>query len=70
MITPKQFLLRRPYNHMPAGTKLYEALKHDYGLAKDDTRTYEREYVSVTRNEDGDYPLFTIPKSLLEEVKS
>jgi len=50
------------------GDIVYESAKHDYGLASDDTDITGIYHVSVTFNEDGDYPFFTIPFEDLEEV--
>jgi hypothetical protein len=50
------------------GTIVYESTKHDYGLASDDTDITGIYHVSVTLNEDGDYPFFTIPFEDLEAV--
>ena len=47
---------------------VYDSVKHDYGLASDDTRITGIEHVSVTFKEDGDYPFFTIPRADLQEV--
>ncbi len=51
-----------------AGSIVYRQRGWDYGLASDDTRATGVEHVSVTLNEDGDYPGFTIPLRDLEEV--
>lgn len=50
------------------GDIVYDSIKHDYGLANDDTRITGIEHVSVTFKEDGDYPFFTIPRQDLEEL--
>lgn len=52
----------------PAGTIVYDLLKHDYGLASDDTRFSGIEHVSVTLDPTGDWPSFTVIKSDLEPV--
>jgi len=51
-----------------AGTVVYDSVKHDYGLASDDTRLTGVEHVSVTLNEDGDYPTFTVALDNLEKI--
>lgn len=48
------------------GDVVYALRKADYGLANDDWRNTGIEHVSVTFNEDGDYPSFTIPVEDLE----
>ena len=53
-------LLHDRFNHK-AGTVVYKSEKHDYGLARDDTNTYGFVHISVTLNEDGSYPFFTVP---------
>lgn len=50
------------------GQTVYELIHYDYGLASDDTRFTGVEYVSVTLDESGDYPSFTIPKHELKEI--
>ena len=55
-------------NDMPVGTIVYDLRGHDYGLASDDTRHTGIEHVSVTLNEDGDYPSFTIHRKSLEKM--
>lgn len=50
------------------GDTVYEHLGHDYGCSRDDTMYTGIEHISVTLNEDGDYPFFTIPKAHLNEV--
>ena len=41
---------------------------HDYGLASDDTRITGIEHVSVTKDPEGGWPSFTIPKAHLEQL--
>lgn len=50
------------------GTFVYLLMRSDYGLSRDDTETTGIEHISVTLNEDGDYPSFTIPRNHLERV--
>lgn len=50
------------------GDIVYECTKHDYGLANDDTRATGVLHTSVTLDENGDYPFFTIPVHNLEEI--
>lgn len=47
---------------------VYDCMKYDYGLSNDDTRFLGVHHVSVTFNEDGDYPCFTIPYAQLEPI--
>ncbi|QIN99728.1 hypothetical protein bastian_115 [Salmonella phage bastian] len=51
-----------------AGQTVYSLKFHDYGLASDDTRYTGIEHTSVTLDETGDYPSFTIPKDFLKEI--
>lgn len=51
-----------------AGDAVYDQRGHDYGLASDDTRITGIEHVTVTLNENGDYPGFTVPKHHLIKV--
>lgn len=48
---------------------VYSLKGWDYGLAGDDTRLLGIEHKSVTKNEDGDYPSFTIPVEDLEKIE-
>lgn len=52
-----------------AGTTVYELMRCDYGLSNDDDRMTGIEHISVTLSPEGDYPSFTHPKHLLEEIK-
>lgn len=52
----------------PVGTICYDFMRHDYGLASDDTRITGVPHVSVTLDPDGGYPSFTIVATDLEEV--
>lgn len=53
---------------MPEGTLVYDSAKYDYGCSSDDTRITGVKHISVTFKENGDYPFFTIPKYILEEI--
>lgn len=66
----KKFKLLNVPSHADAsvGDVVYRALVHDYGLSRDDTEISGIEHVSVTFNEDGSYPLFTVPVHYLEKV--
>ena len=55
-------------NDLPAGTICYDLMKHDYGLASDDTRLTGVPHVSVTLDPEGGYPSFTIVAADLEEI--
>lgn len=50
------------------GSIVYSCEKYDYGLANDDTRLLGVKCVSVTFDENGDYPFFTVKQSILEEI--
>lgn len=66
------FVLTKDYHtseSAKAGTIVYELMKSDYGLACDDSNATGVHHVSVTLNHDGDYPSFTYPFHLLEEIK-
>lgn len=54
----------------PAGTIVYDCVKYDYGLSRDDTYFTKIEHVSVTLDPTGDYPSFTVPKTDLEVMPS
>jgi hypothetical protein len=52
------------------GDIVYDSKGHDYGCANDDTRMTGIEHQSVTLDDCGDYPFFTIPKMDLEVIGS
>lgn len=57
------------FNEMKQGDIVYGAVKHDYGLANEDSHTTGVLHKSVTIEPNGDYPYFTVPAHLLEEIK-
>ena len=50
------------------GDVVFDCTMFDYGLSSDDTRMLGIEHISVTYNEDGSYPFFTIPVKDLREI--
>jgi len=50
------------------GDFVYSCRYHDYGLANDDSRLTGKPHISVTLNEDGDCPSFTVQRSHVKEV--
>jgi hypothetical protein len=52
-----------------AGTIVYPARGHDYGLANDDTRMTGVPHKSVTLDKAGGYPTFTSPVPDLEQIE-
>lgn len=58
----------RKYRIKESGDIVYDLVKPDYGLANQDTRKTGIEHKSVTLDENGDYPSFTIPVNQLEEI--
>ncbi len=50
------------------GDTVYDQKGYDYGLSNDDSRLFGIEHVSVTKNSDGSYPGFTIPKRDLRVI--
>lgn len=52
------------------GDHVYSCVKHDFGLAREDTIHFGYQFVSVTKNKDGDYPCFTIPLHDLIKVSN
>ncbi len=52
----------------PAGTKCYEFHGHDYGCAREDTMYSGVSHISMTLNEDGSGPYFTIPLEDLDPM--
>jgi hypothetical protein len=53
---------------LEVGQIVYELLRHDYGLARDDTFAFGKPHISVTHDASGDYPSFTIPFANLAQV--
>lgn len=51
-----------------AGMIVYDFYKADFGLSVEDTKSTGVRHISVTLNEDGDYPFFTVPEHDLEEI--
>ena len=59
----------RAAGEVEVGKFVYDSAGHDYGLASDDTQATGIQHVSVTLNENGDYPFFTIPLEDLTVVQ-
>ena len=71
--TPKKYVVLsdrtiRGESFVKKGDYVYDQKGYDYGLASDDTRMTGVEHVTVTLNENGDYPGFTIPRNHLAEA--
>jgi len=64
------YKLKFGFQGRPAGALVYDRNSWDYGLASDDSRLTGILHVTVTDNENGDPPGFTIPKGYLEEVST
>lgn len=62
----KYILLNDRFEHK-AGTIVFKATSHDYGLARDDTNYTGEDHVSVSLKEDGAYPFFTCPIRILRK---
>lgn len=50
----------------PAGTVCYEFHGHDYGCAREDTEATRIPHISMTLNEDGSGPFFTVATNQLD----
>jgi hypothetical protein len=50
------------------GTLVYILTGTDYGSSSMDSFITQIQHISVTTNEEGDYPFFTVPLHDLEEV--
>lgn len=75
MTKPRKFRIKdKPVMGSAAGQShekgdiVYECLQYDYGVAHDDTRATGVPHTSVTLEEDGSYPFFTVPTHNLEEI--
>ena len=55
-------------SEVKCGDIVYSCSKPDYGLASNDTAMTGIHHISVTLNEDGDYPFFTVPYHDLEII--
>lgn len=64
---PAYRLKRDRFEHK-AGTTVYRTHYSDYGTASGDTRMTGVEHVSVTLNQNGEYPFFTVPVADLEPI--
>ena len=64
----KTYILTKPRFNHDAGTTVYAAQVHDYGLARDDSLHCGILHLSVTTQPDGGYPVFTVPVAHLKEV--
>lgn len=75
MVKPRKFRIKESpvigggAGSLSEGDVVYELMFHDYGLANDDTNATGFMHMSVTLDETGDYPSFTIPVHNLEEIK-
>lgn len=63
----KSFIVKESHLELVAGETVYICKKYDYGSAEDDTELLGTRCVSVTRDENGDYPFFTIPYNKLQD---
>lgn len=66
----KKYILTQDYHSSKdakKGATVYRLEKSDFGLARDDTNHTGVLHVSVTLNENGDYPSFTVPSTFLQE---
>jgi len=61
-------LLNSIANNSEKGDLVYECTKVDYGAAESDSYYTGQKHMSVTLEEDGGYPFFTIPIHNLEEL--
>jgi len=71
---PRKFLVLKQRildgeTYAEVGDIVYDQQTHDYGLANEDSRITGIEHRSVTKNEDGGYPGFTISVFDIEELK-
>jgi hypothetical protein len=70
----RKYRLRKDTTHLGdgnrlAGTIVYKSAKYDYGMSSEDSRHFGHEFISVTGDPTGDYPFFTCPENILEEIK-
>ena len=60
-----KFIVKESYLELTIGETVYPCKKYDYGSAQDDAEMFGEPCISVTRDENGDYPFITIPYSKL-----
>ena len=63
----KYRLLQDRFNYK-AGTIVYDCVKPNYGCVSDDDYFTGMEHISVTEDETGDYPFFTVAVEHLEKL--
>jgi hypothetical protein len=51
------------------GTTIYACLRHDYGVARLDTRMLGIKHASFTLDPNGNYPFFTMPLGDVELIE-
>ena len=55
------YLLKNDRFEHKAGSRVYPCYVHDYGLARDEELMTGEPHMSVTLDEKGGYPFFTVP---------
>lgn len=65
MGTITAYRLRHSYDSVPEDTIVYDFQGCDYGLASEDSRRLQVPMVSVTLNDNGEWPSFTVPEHML-----
>ena len=63
----KQYVLTRTVERAKEGQLVWQFARDNFGLANEDTRHNDTEYVAVCFNKEGDYPFVTVPKNALKE---
>ena len=64
----KKYIVLRDVERARKDQILYQYTGYDYGLANDDTRAFNEQYVTVCFSEDGANPFITVPANSLKEV--
>lgn len=63
-----KYMVEQSYGIFAAGDVVYDLVKYDYGLARDDTEATGEPHKSVTFSPNGDYPSHTIPEEYLQRL--
>lgn len=67
----RKYMMKADSNIQPdakKGSIVYEACVHDYGTSRGDSQFMGFQYVSVTFDENGGYPLFSVPLTSLQPI--
>lgn len=64
----QKFTVSKTHSSLQEGSVVYKFMKYDYGLSRTDTTLSGVPHVSVTMDETGDYPFYSVPESILVAI--